>query len=700
MDTLDYFEFIATPRIVYGLGSLERIGKVCQRLGCKKPFLVIDRVFVDAGTDKIIEKSMAAEGMPVCGMLTDIPPDSDLEIISKGYKQAAAAGADMLVALGGGSTLDTAKGLRVMLGMGGTLPEGVNVITKPLPPLVAVPTTAGTGSEATTAAVIRDKARGLKLGFTDPALIPSIALLDPKLTMTMPQSITAGTGMDAMAHAVESLHSTNSQFVSQGLALQAIRLIARSLPRALEDGGDLEARGEMMLAATMAGMAFSNTLVGMAHAAAHAAGAAFRIPHGTACGLFLPYVMEFNLDVSKGAYAEAARALGIDTAGMGDLEAARAAVSAIRNLHLDAGLPPSLDKAGVPRDGIETIMEKALKDGSMITNPKQPTPVQMKAFLTKVWLGEPPCGAHAPAVDAERKQAAQTPKPEQKKPAAKPADDIAPLDLSLDQMYAYYSKLFNALIEMPPVAQALAKSGIIVQFAYSNENWDKEALFTIDCSGGGIKLYTAGDGPAPQVAMRMSSDTAHRFWLQKLDLMTAINKQDIVLQGNLNEVMGLLPSILPGFAIYAQLEKERAEKGVPVEQPAEQPITEEQMLTTIRAFSEKLFSLPEVAAPLRKSGIRIRFSYFNETWNNDVVLTADCGQDPIAVDFGPTSIEPVVTMRMHSDTARAFWLQKLNIMSAITKGDIMVEGNINEAVALLPAIMPGFALFKEVDGGA
>jgi alcohol dehydrogenase class IV len=841
MDVLDYFEFIATPRIVYGPDSLERIGKVCKRLGCAKPFLVIDRIFVDAGIDKTIEKAMAAEQTPLCGMLTDIPPDSDLAVITSGYKQAAEAGADLIIALGGGSTLDTAKGLRVMLGMGGVLPEGVNVITKPLPPLVAIPTTAGTGSESTTAAVIRDKERGLKLSYTDAALAPTIALLDPKLTVTMPKSITAGTGMDALSHAVEALHSTNSQLVSDGLALQAIRLISRSLPRVLEDGADLEARGEMLLAATMAGLAFSNTLVGLAHAAAHATGAAFRMPHGAACGLFLPYTMEFNMDVAKEAYAEVARAMGIDTTGMGPLEAAREAVATIRMMHVQAGLPASLKDAGVPRDGIEIIMEKTLKDGSMITNPKQPTEPQLKAFLTKAWLGEPPCGAPAPAVEAERKQAAEKQKPAEKKPEKKP-DEIAPLDLTLDQMYEYYSRLFNKLLEIPAVSQALAKSGIIVQFVYSNEKWDKDALFTIDCSGGGVKLYTRGEGPKPQVGMLMSSDTAHRFWLQKLDLMTAINKQDIVLQGNLNEVMGLLPSILPGFAIYAALEKERKSKPVkkaddiapldltldqmytyysklfsklleipPVSQaliksgiivqfvysnekwdkdalftidcsgegvtlftkgegPKPQvamlmssdtahrfwlqkldlmtainkqdivlqgnlnevmgllpsimpgfaiyaelekeraaqgvagdednaPVTEQQMLETIKAFSGKLFSLPEVVAPLQKSGIKIRFAYFNETWDNDVVLTADCGRDPIAVEFGATDIEPSVTMRMHSDTARAFWLQKLNLMSAVTKGDITVQGNISEAMALLPAIRPGFALFKEVDGG-
>ena len=694
MDVLDYFEFIAPPRIVYGADSLKRIGKVCKRLGLEKPFLVIDRVFVDAGVGKAVENALAAEGMPVCGMLTDIPPDSDLEIIRQGYEQALAAGADFVIALGGGSTLDTAKGLRVMLGMHGVLPEGVNVITRPLPPLVAVPTTAGTGSEATTAAVIRDKSRNLKLSFTDAALAPTIALLDPKLTVTMPKSITAGTGMDALTHAVESLHSTNSQVISQGLSLQAIRLVARSLPRVLEDGGDLEARGEMLLAATMAGLAFSNSLLGMAHACAHAAGAAFRIPHGTACGLFLPYVMEFNLDVARDAYAEVARAMGIDTAGMGPLEAAREAAIAIRKLYIQSGLPKSLEAAGVPWDGLESIHKKAIMDGSLITNPKQPSELQLKIFLQKVWEGAEPCGGTAPAVEHERKQAA-APKPPEK-PAVKKSAEIPPLNLSLDGMYEYYSKLFNKLLKIPATATALQKSKIIVRFIYSNALWDQDAQFTIDCCGDTIALHTGEQGPAPQVAMRMSSDTAHKFWLQKLDLMSAINKQDIVLEGNLNEVMGLLPSIMPGFAIYQELEKERAAAAADVSSP----VTEEQMLETIKAFSGKLFSLPEVVAPLQKSGIKIRFAYFNESWNNDVVLTADCSKDPIHLQFGASDIEPAVTMRMHSDTARKFWLQKLNLMTAVTKGDISVSGNISEAMALLPAIKPGFALFKEVDTGS
>ena len=555
MNLKGYFEFVATPKIIYGPGSIKQMGRSAAKLGCKKPFLVIDRIFVDRGLDKTIEEVLKSAGMECAGMLTDIPPDSDKAVIQQGYDAASAAGADAVAALGGGSTIDTGKGLRVMLGMDGVLPEGVNVITKPLPPMIAIPTTAGTGSECTSAAVIRDKERGVKISYTDQNLAPTLAVLDPELTRTMPAAITAGTGMDALSHCIEALQSINNQLISDGLALQAIRLITRSLPKAVADGNDMEARGEMLLAATMAGLAFSNTLVGLTHAAAHSVGATYRMPHGTACGLFLPFAMEFNIDVAGDVYALAAQAMGIDTKDMTPLEAARAAVIEIRKLHVSLGLPKSLADAGVPEEGVETIAKKAIVDGALITNPKQPTEIQMKTFIKKAWLGAEPCGGVAPAVEHEKKAAA-----------------------------------------------------------------------------------AAAAAPPP-----------------------------------------------------AEKEPEQEEEAAP-------QVTVEEMRETIRTFSGKLFTLPEVVEPLQKSKIKIRFVYFNENWGDEqVVLTADCGQDPIKVDIGDTDIEPIVTMRMHSETARAFWLQKLNLMAAVTKGDIAVEGSLNEAMALLPAIRPGFAMFKEID---
>jgi len=550
MQITDYFEFLSVPRIVYGPKSFARAAKVAKRLKCRKPFIVMDPIFVDRGLLEKLEEQFRAEGMEPAGSLTDIPQDSEVGVVRAGYDAASKGGADLVVALGGGSTIDTAKGIRVMLGEGGVLPEGVNVIKKELPPMLAIPTTAGTGSEATSAAVIKDKERGLKIGYTDPSLMPTAALLDPELTVSMPPAVTAGTGMDAMAHAVGSLHSTMSQKISEGLAMQAIKMISRSLVTAVKKPDDIEARGEMLLAATIAGTAFSNTLVGIEHAAAHSLGAVFSVPHGTACGIMLPYAMEFNLGTeAEEAYAEAARAMGVDTAGKTTREAAMLAVRAVRELAIEAGIPVSLKDAGVPEDGIETLVDKSLMDGTMMTNPRQPTEDQLGAFFKKAWMGAEPC-------DMAMEEGKKDKEPE-KEEAAAPAEEEKKeekeeqADFSIEDMYKVAGGFVKKLFTNEAVTGPLKKSGLIIRFIYFNEQWgDEEASITVDCTKDPIDIQMGSSDAEPVVSMRMSSETARLFWLQKLNLMSAISKGDIQVEGAVNEAMRLLPVIKPGFALF------------------------------------------------------------------------------------------------------------------------------------------------------
>ena len=551
------FEFVSGPRLIFGPGAVKGMGKSLARFGCKKPFLVIDRVFEDSGLTEVIRDSLSANGMKLCGRLTDIPQDSDISFVRQGYESAVAHGADVVIAVGGGSTIDTAKGLRVMLAHNGDLPEGINVIRAPLPPMAAVPTTAGTGSEATSAAVILDRTRRLKILYTDPALMPDIAILDPELTVSLPASLTAGTGMDALTHAMESLHSTNSQPVSDGLALHAIRLISNSLEKAVNTPDDLEARGEMLLAATTAGLAFSNSLVGIVHAAAHACGAAFGIPHGLACGLFLPYGMEFNLEQSADRYAMAAEAMGLDVYAMDDHAAAVAAMRAVRELGRRIGLPASLKQAGAPEDGIEVFVEKTLMDGTLVTNPRQPDENDIRDLFKKVWSGEEPCkGVTARAArtsargEKKKEKTAKTPAAKtDEKDASKP-----PREFTVDDMYRVAGAFVKKLFGNDAVTEPLKKSGMIIRFIYFNEQWgDDEAVITVDCSKDAIDIIMGASGAEPVVTMRMHSETARMFWMQKLNIMSAVSKGDITVQGQMNEAMRLMTVIKPGFAVFKDL---------------------------------------------------------------------------------------------------------------------------------------------------
>jgi len=328
-------------------------------------------VLHEAGLALKVIDGLTGSGVTVGGIFDDVPPNSEVQVVERGAEIAAAAGCDMLIALGGGSVMDTAKGMNVLLSEGGSLLdyEGAGLITHPLRPFIAIPTTAGTGSEVTIAAVIRDEAQGLKLEFNSPFMMPDLAILDPELTVSLPPGLTAATGMDALTHAIESVISTGSQPLSDALAIGAIKLIAANLRQAVAHGDDLEARGNMLLAANMAGIAFSNALLGIVHAMAHPCGGRYGVPHGIANSILLPYGMEYNLPACADRLAEVAAALGVDTRGMDDEAAALAGIAAVRQLAADCGLPARLSEVGVPRDGLAQLAADSQGDAMMMTNP-------------------------------------------------------------------------------------------------------------------------------------------------------------------------------------------------------------------------------------------------------------------------------------------------------------------------------------------
>jgi len=365
------FEFYVRPRILYGPGSLREIGFEAGKLGCTRAVIVTDKVLHGAGLAQKVIDGLAGSGVTVGGIFDDVPPNSEVQVVERGAAFAAAAGCDLLIALGGGSVMDTAKGMNVLLSEGGSLLdyEGAGLLTRPLRPFIAIPTTAGTGSEVTIAAVIRDEAQGLKLEFNSPFMMPDLSILDPELTVSLPPGLTAATGMDALTHAIESVISTGSQPLSDALATGAIKLIAANLRQAVTQGDDLEARGSMLLAANMAGIAFSNALLGIVHAMAHPCGGRYGVPHGVANSILLPFGMEYNLPACADRLAEVAAALGVDTRGMDAEAAALAGIAAVRQLAADCGLPARLSEVGVPRDGLAQLAADSQGDAMMMTNP-------------------------------------------------------------------------------------------------------------------------------------------------------------------------------------------------------------------------------------------------------------------------------------------------------------------------------------------
>ena len=266
--------------------------------------------------------------------------------------------------------MDTAKGMAILLKEGGRLRdyEGFQVLDRRQTPHVAIPTTAGTGSEVTYVAVIKDREAHQKLLFADYNIIPDTALLDPELTLGLPPRLTAATGMDALSHAVESLHSMQRQPITDGLAMHAIRLIREHLPRAVADGQDVLARGQMLIAACMAGAAFSNAQVGLVHAMAHTVGARFGVHHGLANSILMPHVIRFNAEEEAACYRPVAEALGLAVGALDDAACAEAAASEIEALAESIGLPGRLSEQGVPEEALADLAEGALFDGAIVYN--------------------------------------------------------------------------------------------------------------------------------------------------------------------------------------------------------------------------------------------------------------------------------------------------------------------------------------------
>lgn len=358
MAFVEWFEFQVPGRVVCSEHSVSSAGLEVNRAGGSRAMIVTDENVQRAGLVGAVVEGMESGSVELMGIFNKVPRGSEIRTVQACYEHARKLDVDCLVSVGGGSVIDTAKATTILMVEGGELLDHhgfVYIPSGPLPPHVAVPTTAGTGAEVTYSAFVRDDEQKLKLLFWGPELAPDIALVDPAMSKTMPAALTASTGMDALSHCVEALYSKRREPICDGIAKHAIRLISGSLPAAFADGSDLEARAMMAIASTMGGICATNAFFGVVHALSHALGGRYGIPHGDLNAVLLPFGMEFNVGCSPGETPGrlrlAAEGLGVDLAGKDDVTTANTAIEAVRELGSSLGLPGGLEELGVPREG-------------------------------------------------------------------------------------------------------------------------------------------------------------------------------------------------------------------------------------------------------------------------------------------------------------------------------------------------------------
>jgi alcohol dehydrogenase len=375
---MNSFAFSAPPTLRFGWGEVAALPQEAARLG-RRPLVVAGRALRAGGRLEALVAGLREAGLASV-VSEPVPPEPTLADLQRVMDACAAAGADSVIAVGGGSVLDIAKGAAVLAGVGPSAEEFF--AGAPLPatgrPIVAVPTTAGTGSEVTRVCVLSDPEHRRKASIRADAMLPRVAIVDPELTVSCPPSVTAHSGADAFVQAVEAYVARGANPMTDALAREAARLAAGALPRAVADcsrgnrarAPDREAREAMALASMMAGLALNTARLGLVHGIAHPAGAVTGAAHGLLCGLLLPYVIEFNLPVATPKYAQLARTVGAADAGDPDPDAARAFLAFTRDLLLRVGVPERLSAAGFPEEALPHVAAETMSSGSTQANPR------------------------------------------------------------------------------------------------------------------------------------------------------------------------------------------------------------------------------------------------------------------------------------------------------------------------------------------
>lgn len=379
------WEYFSTENIVFGNGSIMRLKEVLERLKAKNIFIITDKGVAQAGILSKVTEQLDLHGYQTV-IYDKAIPEPPIESVMEAYKFAESQmNTDVIIGLGGGSSIDLAKVVALLMEYGGHPRDyfgGENSVPGPIAPMIAIPTTAGTGSEVTSVAVVTDTENDIKVGISANYLRPSVALLDPELTIGLPAYVTACSGIDALAHAVEAYTAKDFRYIqseqkllfqgalpiTDALAIYAIELIAKNLTIAVQQGSNLEARGNMMLGSLLAGMAFSNAGTSLAHALAYPIGGKAKSPHGELTGLLLPHVMKFNTTTEREKMIKIAHAFGLEKGAKTEVEFAYSASEAVLELVNEIGLPTKLSEIDIKEEDFESIAEKALTIERLVRN--------------------------------------------------------------------------------------------------------------------------------------------------------------------------------------------------------------------------------------------------------------------------------------------------------------------------------------------
>ena len=387
----DFAQHTTRTRVVAGRGLIESIGFEFMKEGAERVYVVTDEVIRGTGLIDRVEAGATDGGLEVAGVFDGVPQDSAVDVVERCAAGAKEAGADSFLAVGGGSVMDTAKAAAVLFTHGGGVHDYEGIYALPrendgmgapieIAPIACVPTTAGTGSEVSMAAVVKDHDAKVKLEMADMPMFPRLALLDPESTRTLPPALAASTGMDALTHAIEGYVTMEASPWNDAESLHALRLMRDNLERAVENGpDDDEARGNMLVAASLA----ITVYLGSTHAMSHPCGAHYGVPHGVANAINLPHVIRFNAaggsDIAD-RYRDVNDLLGIEVGGS-DEAVGDALATHVSGLVAKLGLPTRLSEVGVPEEGIPVLVEGAMGDGTTLMNPREPSEEDYEALF-------------------------------------------------------------------------------------------------------------------------------------------------------------------------------------------------------------------------------------------------------------------------------------------------------------------------------
>lgn len=379
--------FILNEVSYFGPGARRELPEVVKRLGKTKALVVTDPGLIKFGVAGKVTEVLDAASIPY-EVFSDVKPNPTVSNVQHGIDAYKASGADFIIAIGGGSAIDTAKGIGIVINN----PEFADIVSlegcaptrHKSVPIVALPTTAGTAAETTINYVIIDEQKQKKMVCVDPNDIPAVAIIDAELMYSLPPALTAATGMDALTHAIEGYITKGAWSMSDMFEIEAIRMIAASLPTAVAEPSNAEARNAMAVAQYIAGMAFSNVGLGLVHGMAHPLGSLFDVPHGVANALLLPTIMEFNMPCCLDKYPAIARAMGVNTDGMSAEEASKAACQAVKDLAIKVGIPQHLTELGITRNDIPRLAQQAIEDVCTPGNPREVTLAEIEQLYEKV----------------------------------------------------------------------------------------------------------------------------------------------------------------------------------------------------------------------------------------------------------------------------------------------------------------------------